>query len=237
MRIVVAGKSYNVRTTLEEFKVKDLIWANQLLPKCDYSFKWCIEYLLNASDMPLDILERLDLEKDLVPICELSVLGLRTPDTYLEQDFVKIDGKKYEKRKELNTLSGMRVWLGNNNYKQFALMGQMHDIIAKAKQTDATALASLNAVLYGADFSDKAIEERTKIFMDLNLLQAFSGFFLFQKDLNRFQSFLSEFSEMKMLVVEKLEKSLLPLSSKIFGLHLLTKSQVMRFILRLTKAL
>lgn len=237
MRVVVAGKSYNVRTTLQEFKIKDLVWANQLLPKCDYSFKWCIEFLLKASDMPLDILERLDLEKDLVPICELAVLGLRVPDTYLEQDFVKIEGKKYEKRKELQTLSGMRVWLGNNNYKQFALMGQMHDIISKAKQTDATALASLNAVLYGSDFSDKGIEERTKLFMNLNLLEAFSGFFLFQKDLNRFQNFLLEFSEMKMRVVEKLEKSLAPLWNKIFGLRLLTRSQVMRFILRMAKHL
>jgi hypothetical protein len=116
-------------------------------------------------------------------------------------------------------------------------MGQMHDIISKAKQTDATALASLNAVLYGSDFSDKAIEDRTKLFMNLNLLEAFSGFFLFQKDLSRFQSFLSEFSEMKMLVVEKLEKSLRPLSSKIFGLRLLTKLQVMRFIMRMAKHL
>ena len=116
-------------------------------------------------------------------------------------------------------------------------MGQMHDIIAKAKVTDATALASLNAVLYGSDFSDKAIEERTKLFMNLNLLQAFSGFFLFQKDLSRFQNFLLEFSVTKMLVVEKLDKSLAPLSNKIFGLRLLTKSQVMRFILRMAKHL
>lgn len=237
MRISVNGKPYDVKTTLQEYKVRDLTWANQLLPKCDYSHKWCIEFLLKASNIPLKVLEMLDLESDLVPVCEIAVLGLRMPEVSLEQDFVKLEGKKYEKRKELQTLSGMRVWLGNNNYKQFALMGQMHDIIAKAKNTDAVALASLNAVLYGSDFSDKAIEERTKLFMDLNLLEAFSGFFLFRKDLNRFQSFLSEFSETRMLVVEKLEKSFLPLSSKIFGLRLLTRSQLMRFILSLTKRL
>jgi hypothetical protein len=237
MRVIIAGKRFEVKTEITEFTIKDLVWANPLLAKVDYSFKWCMDWLLNASDIPLEYLERLDLEHDLKPICEVSVLGLRTPDTYLEQDFIKLDGKKYEKRKELETLSGMRIFLGNNNYKQFSLMGQMYDILAKSKDINPIALASINAVLYGEDFTDKAIEERTKLFMDLPLLVAYSGFFLFKKDLSKYSEFLSVSSEMRVRVVEKLDKSFRILSSKIFGWRLLTRLQVRECLLRLTKAL
>jgi hypothetical protein len=126
---------------------------------------------------------------------------------------------------------------GKNNFKQFALMGQLHDILARNKEVDPVNLASLVAVLYGEDFSDKAIEERAKKFMDLDLYSAFSGFFLFQREWNKFLSCLSVYSQTRvqaMLSIERLQRRL---SKTIFGFLLPMKWRSWEFLVNLTKRL
>lgn len=237
MRIEIEGKKYDVKTTFQEYTIKDLAWANPLLAKNDMSHKWCIDFLLNSSNIPLEVLELIDFESELKPLTEFSLLGLRTPDSYLTMDYITLNGKKYHKREELSTLSGINIILGKNNFKQFALMGQLHDAISKAKELNGIALAQLNAVLYGEDFSDKAIDERSQLFMDLDLLSAYSGFFLFQKDLNKFQNFTSVSSKTKITAMLNIELLLKRLSRTIFGYLLRTKWLKWEFLLKLTKHL
>jgi len=221
MRIVIDNKSFEVKTQFSEYLIKDLVWINPLIKNLDYSPKFCIDWLLNASNIPFEVLEVLDLETDLKPLTELSVLGIRKPDMYLS--LTEIKGHK--KREELATLGGLSIMLGNYNYKQFSLMGQLHDIIAKGKDTEPMQLATMLAVLFGEDFSDKAIEKRASEFMNVDLLTGFSGFFLFQKDLSKYRNYTlvsSQATIMGALRLERLQKGLLKTA---FGRFLHTRLQ------------
>jgi len=237
MRVKIEGKNYEVKTLFGEYKIKDLIWANRILRENDMSPRFCMKLLKETTNIPVEVLEILDFESEIKVLAEMSLIGLRTPDIDVFMDYVQVDGVKYYKREELLTLSGIKVMFGKNNFKQFALMGQLHDILARNKEVDPTNLASLVAVLYGDDFSDKAIEERAKKFMDLDLYSAFSGFFLFQREWNKFLNCLSVYSQTRvqaLLSIERLQRRLL---KTIFGFLLPLRWRSWEFLINLTKRL
>jgi hypothetical protein len=104
-------------------------------------------------------------------------------------------------------------------------MGQLHDIIAKGKDTEPMQLATMLAVLFGEDFSDKAIEKRASEFMNVDLLTGFSGFFLFQKDLSKYRNYTLVSSQAMIMGALKLERLQNGLLKTAFGRFLRTRLQ------------
>tara|TARA_R110002096_G_scaffold172291_3_gene345852 strand:+ start:475 stop:1308 length:834 start_codon:yes stop_codon:yes gene_type:complete len=121
-----------------------------------------------------------------------------TPEEYYDVKTFEFHEKKYDLVEELETISGAKIYFSEGTFNQFKLSNMLTSQIQGEKKPSTTeGLVQLMAVLYTCegDNSNEAINEKVKLFWELDASTCYSSYFFFAKSVPKWKDFFNSYTE------------------------------------------